>query len=100
MSKKKYKGLCLFCKFSDDCMFPRDPDRPVFHCEEFDDGIIESDAVKNKAVQESAVQKHSMSKESPGPTSRLPGLCSNCELRETCQFPKSEGGVWHCEEYV
>lgn len=28
------------------------------------------------------------------------GLCANCANRETCLIPKSEGGVWHCEEYV
>jgi hypothetical protein len=28
------------------------------------------------------------------------GLCVNCANRETCLLPKSEGGVWHCEEYV
>jgi hypothetical protein len=27
------------------------------------------------------------------------GLCSICEGREVCAFPKPEGGVWHCEEY-
>jgi len=30
----------------------------------------------------------------------LRGLCVNCANRETCLFPKSEGGVWHCEEFV
>jgi hypothetical protein len=30
----------------------------------------------------------------------LKGLCVNCANRYTCLFPKSEGGVWHCEEYV
>jgi hypothetical protein len=27
------------------------------------------------------------------------GLCINCDVRETCTFPKPEGGVWFCEEY-
>jgi len=27
------------------------------------------------------------------------GLCVNCEDRETCIYPKPEGGVWRCEEY-
>jgi hypothetical protein len=26
-------------------------------------------------------------------------LCSNCEDRHTCIYPKPAGGVWHCEEY-
>lgn len=28
------------------------------------------------------------------------GLCVSCANRETCLFPRAEGGVWHCEEYV
>ena len=28
------------------------------------------------------------------------GLCVNCANRETCLYPKPEGGVWHCEEYM
>jgi len=30
---------------------------------------------------------------------KLVGLCVDCEARHNCTFPKSEGGVWHCEEY-
>lgn len=30
---------------------------------------------------------------------RFKGLCVNCAYRETCLYPKPEGGVWHCEEY-
>jgi hypothetical protein len=29
----------------------------------------------------------------------MKGLCLNCENRETCQYPISDGGVWHCDEY-
>jgi len=27
------------------------------------------------------------------------GLCVNCIHRDTCTFPKCEGGRTHCEEY-
>jgi hypothetical protein len=26
-------------------------------------------------------------------------LCSNCEDRHVCIYPKPVGGVWHCDEY-
>ena len=26
-------------------------------------------------------------------------LCTICEDKNVCVFPKPEGGVWHCEEY-
>jgi hypothetical protein len=28
------------------------------------------------------------------------GLCVNCAKRDTCLLPGSEGGVWHCADYV
>jgi hypothetical protein len=28
------------------------------------------------------------------------GLCVNCANRANCLFPKPEGGVWHCKDYV
>jgi len=30
---------------------------------------------------------------------RVPGLCANCEERDSCRFPRPQGGVWRCEEY-
>ena len=30
---------------------------------------------------------------------RARGLCTTCELRETCTFTRPESGVWRCEEY-
>jgi hypothetical protein len=27
-------------------------------------------------------------------------LCASCAKRDSCTVSKSEGGVWHCEEYV
>jgi len=26
-------------------------------------------------------------------------LCSSCEKRESCSYPRPVGGVWHCEGY-
>jgi hypothetical protein len=28
------------------------------------------------------------------------GLCVNCDRRFTCTFPRSESGVWSCDEYL
>ncbi len=27
------------------------------------------------------------------------GLCTNCEKRHTCKFPRPKGGVLFCDEY-
>lgn len=33
-------------------------------------------------------------------SSKTLGLCSNCAHYPGCSFPKPEGGVWHCEDYL
>ena len=85
-----YRGLCVLCKIRETCQLPRDRTKPSFYCDEF-------------VPYESATPKHTIHKmpvrEAEGP-SAFKGLCMNCELRETCMFPKPTGGVWHCEEYV
>jgi hypothetical protein len=66
--------------------------------------------------KEEAVDRHSIefqSDETDQPCSEHPnankpkgsrgehkGLCMNCANRDTCLYPKPEGGVWHCEEYT
>ncbi len=27
------------------------------------------------------------------------GLCQDCAVRFTCNYPRAPGGVWHCAEY-
>jgi hypothetical protein len=43
---------------------------------------------------------HAEEKPEIDPSKLYLGLCCNCENNETCQIPKTEGGVWHCEEYA
>jgi hypothetical protein len=91
----EYGGLCSTCNNAPDCTFPRHPHEPVFHCEEFDSG--EPSAVKITDKDRSPPTHLYGDKERD--STKFMGLCSNCEDRETCVFPKPEGGVWHCEEY-
>ena len=32
-------------------------------------------------------------------SNKFKGLCMNCDNSDDCTYPKSESGVWHCEEY-
>ena len=96
--KKRYLGLCSYCKSELNCMFIRDPKRPICQCEEFEEITYVSIRVQN--------QKNISSKNSsknPFPREDLlhsyKGLCSNCDERATCVYPKPEGGVWRCDEY-
>jgi len=90
-----HRGLCATCKHASTCTFPRDFQKPAFYCEEFE---IETAPAGKAAGDDRRLPTESYVadvKES----ARLVGLCSDCENRKTCVFPKPEGGVWHCEEY-
>jgi len=90
----RYFGLCMSCRNASICTFPRDPAMPAFYCEEFaietPVSVVTTEKEQPFVTGPAGVQKDS---------SRLVGLCIDCEGRKNCSFPKSEGGVWHCEEY-
>ena len=87
-------GLCMSCRNAPSCTFPRDPARPAFYCEEFEIDTTTSITSPAKdqplATRPDAFDKDSM---------KFIGLCSDCEGRKNCAFPKPEGGIWRCEEY-
>ena len=85
--KTKTLGLCCTCIHINDCIYFKNSDSSIQYCEEFDSGDMVLEVV-NKPTK--PIETHDKS---------LPGLCSNCENRETCTFNKPESGIWHCEEY-
>ena len=96
--KKRYLGLCSYCKSELNCMFIRDPKRPIFECEEFEEITYVSIQVpKQTHISLANASKNPPAREDP--LSSYKGLCSNCEERATCVYPKPEGGVWRCDEY-
>ena len=84
-------GLCLTCKFDPDCIYEARSDRAILQCEQFEMGFQQSPAPAAPILSAAPRARES---------SAYPGLCSNCENRETCIYPKPEGGVWRCEEYA
>jgi hypothetical protein len=93
-----YRGLCSTCEGAANCTFPRDPNRPILHCDELDSYKPETVTVKEEAGAELSTPK-AASRAKKKEAGEYKGLCVNCENRETCTFPKPEGGVWHCDEY-
>jgi hypothetical protein len=91
-----YRGLCSTCKHSSGCTYPRDPNRPVVQCEEFEGILKASEEVSRKYTKFIGVEEPKAYNEEP---TQLKGLCKLCEKRATCTYPKPEGGVWHCVEY-
>jgi hypothetical protein len=86
----EYRDLCSTCNYAPTCDNRSSSEKPVFYCEEFYNYVPVP------------VKKTSVSASAPTETidpDKYKGLCSNCENRETCLLPRSEGGNWHCEEY-
>ncbi|HEX9916780.1 MAG TPA: hypothetical protein VGB16_03505 [candidate division Zixibacteria bacterium] len=95
LSKKgEYAGLCLTCVNASGCIYIKNQKSVVLECEDFE-GYTNSPM---RATINDVLSKVS-SDASKADFGKYEGLCVNCEIRETCEFPKSEGGVWHCEEY-
>ena len=90
---QKYYGICTTCNNAPFCAYSKNSKRPVWFCEMF----------QNQTPTESSPPKNSENlnseKKSKTDKSKYKGLCINCENRDTCTFPKLEGGVWHCSEY-
>ena len=107
MSKNGYRGLCSTCEGRATCTYPHYGDRPTLFCEEFD-GLaanLAADAASTGRFSwggegrvSVVAQEHRV--EVRRKQSRYKGLCATCENQETCTFPKSADGVWHCEEFV
>lgn len=94
MAASEGLGLCSGCKNAPGCVFPREPGKPVLECGEFEGfpSVPSSFPKENTPTDD-------VSKGKARERVKFRGLCKDCENRRTCTFPKSEGGVWHCEEY-
>ena len=90
-----YRGLCSTCRHAPNCTYPGDVQRPAFYCEEFEIEITTAKKIPEYGISQSTASSIAVPEES----TELIGLCSDCENRKTCVFPKPEGGIWHCEEY-
>lgn len=87
----EYNDLCVTCNNAPECTSRKNIVRPVYFCENFDDYVPQKHTgVETKPTPEKVVEEK---------IHEFKGLCVNCNHRDTCAFPKPEGGVWHCEEY-
>jgi hypothetical protein len=93
-----HRSLCSTCRNEPTCTYPRNSGRPVTQCEEFDGELTaprnptdSSDPPSDRSELRSTWEEKYSNK--------YVGLCLICDNRETCTFPKPEGGVWHCGEY-
>lgn len=83
------------CQIASECTFPRLPGRAVRQCEEFKGMDLRDE--RNPA-EGSLLPRSGFECDEVDYRTKM-GLCWNCANHTNCTFPKSEGGVWHCEEY-
>ncbi len=89
------RSLCSNCRNATDCTFQKDREKPTLYCEEFEIEISPFVKMPGKERPLPTAQ-FDVEKEDSG---KFTGLCTNCDSRQTCAFPRLEGGIWHCEEY-
>ncbi|MGA2773256.1 MAG: hypothetical protein ABSG26_20825 [Bryobacteraceae bacterium] len=90
------RGVCAACKYDPSCIYEADSGRAIWQCEQFELGLRPSTPGNGRAP---AISFETASPDLRQLSNHL-GLCSNCDNRETCIYPKPEGGIWRCEEYV
>jgi len=97
-SKKTYRGICEICDNEQTCLYKKDPKHPVLYCNEFKVSPL---VMSSYSFQDTFVTMNTKENERASRYEEVEykGLCMNCEKRNTCTYPKPEGGVWSCEEY-
>jgi hypothetical protein len=91
------RGICSTCKHEEVCIYPRNGGQIVLNCGQFEPCPPMPSRPPEKDQMELEELWKKSSRDKPG--KEFKGLCSNCEDRHTCIYPKPAGGVWHCEEY-
>jgi len=89
-SSSENRDLCLTCNYGPTCVRRKHHGQPVWYCEEFDD---------YQPAKPKAVKRERKSATAKRGSVIFQGLCVNCENNQICAIPKTEGGIWHCEEY-
>jgi hypothetical protein len=87
-------GLCVNCNLAENCMYLKSNASAVHYCEEFADAGPKAETKLRKVAPQ--LEPRGELKQVTG----LKGLCVNCDLRTTCTHGITEGGVWHCENYL
>lgn len=91
------RGICSTCQGVETCTFPFQPGKNLLHCDEFEPWPPRSGSV---AFRSGGLDRPTVDYRTTTDRPRPLGLCSNCENRVGCTFPRPDGGVWRCEEYL
>ena len=86
-------GVCAACKYDPDYIYEALSGGVILQCEQFEL------AFPAQVARPTSARPRAWSGNAKD-TGGYAGLCSNCENRSSCVYPKPEGGVWHCDEYL
>jgi len=87
------RGVCASCKNEPGCMYLSKSDGIILQCGQFEMYMPPPAAPP--------IRRDVRTPQADGNGSKkLAGLCQNCDNRDSCIYPKPEGGVWRCEEYA
>lgn len=89
-----YVGICANCNHINECSFRQKSNNPVWFCDQYDSFTKVKDQTTNS---EQSQNKYLVETETE--TYNFKGLCVNCEKRFGCVYAKTNGGIWHCNEY-
>lgn len=94
----KSAGLCSACINEAGCTYGNTEERRVIQCEQFELSMPYRQKTAENEIWQivKSMVKPSASAETDA---HVWGLCKNCGEFPNCTYPRSEGGVWHCEDY-
>lgn len=93
----KKSGLCSTCFHCGSCALCANHSMPIHYCEEFTTQEVGRMGASQKDLRR--VGQSSGGTTSASGCGKHMGLCMNCVHKDTCTFPRPEGGVWRCNEY-
>lgn len=93
-----YQGLCLTCVHAPGCAYRQNAAQIILECNEFDDRTAGDLRLAQDATSAPKTVRFQSDFEASN-SGKFMGLCVNCDYRENCKLPKTDGGIWHCEEY-
>ncbi|MFB3788142.1 MAG: hypothetical protein ACE15F_17415 [bacterium] len=92
--------LCSVCANTSTCSHPQQPAHLLPGCEEF---VVQEQYIPTFKwiARRIYLDECFLTTLSPHEETNLyKGLCVDCANRESCTYPRTDGGIFHCEEYL
>ena len=84
-------GVCAACTHGGECVMEEEADSMILQCEQFEMAFPEAVSPPARPYVRTRDEYES---------NGYAGICSTCAHRATCTYPRPEGAIWRCEDYV